>query len=231
MNRASLRIYFGWHLIAGLLVFAAMTLLLGQIADDVLRGEPLTLADVRLTDWLHQHRSRRLTMVFWILSYLGSTVAAVSLTLSAVVILIRRHQKYWLTTILVSVFGGILLNWLLKLAFQRERPLLDDPIFSFTGYSFPSGHTMTATVLYGALAALLVSQTARWPHRLLVVLAAGLVIALVGFSRIYLGAHYLSDVLAAIAEGLAWLSLCLTGVYYFWRERNRAASRKYKKAG
>ncbi len=225
MTSASLKDHLGWHLIAGLLVFAAMTLLLGQLADEVLKGEPLTIVDVELTDWLHRHRSRRVTMVFWVLTYLGSTAAAVGLSLAAVITLARRRKKYWLTTFLVSVFGGILLNWLLKFAFQRERPQLDDPIFSFTGYSFPSGHTMTATVLYGALAALLVSHTERWLHRFLIVLAAGLIILLVGFSRIYLGAHYLTDVIGAMAEGLAWLSLCFTATYSLWRHRNQSKPR------
>ena len=70
-----------------------------------------------------------------------------------------------------------------------------------------------ATTLYGVLAAYLITRTTDLHRRVLIVLATGFLILLVGFSRMYLGAHYLSDVLAAIAEGLAWLSLCLTVVY------------------
>lgn len=76
---------------------------------------------------------------------------------------------------------------------------------------------MMAAVLYGALAAYLFSKTTDRRRRLLIVLATGFLVALVGFSRMYLGAHYLSDVLAAMAEGLAWLSLCLTVVYSVWQ--------------
>jgi undecaprenyl-diphosphatase len=72
---------------------------------------------------------------------------------------------------------------------------------------------MMATVLYGSVAAYVLSTTKDWRWRVLTILAAAVLIVLVGFSRMYLGAHYLSDVLGAMAEGLAWLALCLTVAY------------------
>ena len=80
---------------------------------------------------------------------------------------------------------------------------------------------MMATVLYGAIAAYLVTRISDWRWRVLVIFLAMLLTALVGFSRIYLGAHYLSDVLGAMAEGLAWLSLCLTVVHFIWHRQNQ----------
>jgi undecaprenyl-diphosphatase len=65
----------------------------------------------------------------------------------------------------------------------------------------------------------------------LIILSASLLIAFVGFSRTYLGAHYLSDALGAMAEGLAWLSLCFTAVYSIWRQRNRRAGRNFENKG
>jgi membrane-associated phospholipid phosphatase len=213
--------YLGWHLVAGFLVFAGMTLVLGEIADDVMRGEPLTLTDAQLSRWVQMRRSSSLTAAFQIITYFGSTLAVSLIAIVMGFYLLRRHQRYWFTVTMVSIFGGIILNRMLKLAFQRARPQFDDPIFSYVGYSFPSGHTMTATVVYGTIAVFLVAKTKHLGLRVVVMLSASLLIAMVGFSRIYLGAHYLSDVLAAIAEGLAWLSLCFTLSYWLWRHRHR----------
>ena len=221
-NRFQLKRYLGWHLVIGLLVFAATTLILGEIAEDIINGEPITVADAHLSMWLHTHSSPHLTAVFLFITAFGFTVLVICVTLIAGLYLLWRRQTYWLAAVWLSVFGGILLNKFLKYIFHRPRPHFDDPILALTSYSFPSGHTMAATVLYGVLAALLVAKIKRRSFRVLVILGAMLLIGLVGFSRMYLGAHYLSDVLGAIAEGLAWLSLSLTVVHVIWRQRNSA---------
>ena len=221
-NRFSLTRYLGWYLVIGLLAFAATTLILGEIAEDIINGEPITVTDAQLSMWLHMHGSPHLTAVFVFITALGSTVLVISVTVIVGLYLLWRKQTYWLAAVWLSVFGGILLNKFLKYIFHRPRPHFDDPILALTSYSFPSGHTMAATVLYGALAALLVTKLKRRSFRALIILIAMLLITSVGFSRMYLGAHYLSDVLGAIAEGLAWLSLSLTVVHIIWRQRNSA---------
>ena len=213
--------FLGLYLVAGLLILIGMTLTLGEIAEDVRNGEPLTVADVRLSNWLHTHGSASVTTCMLLVTSFGSTVVVSCLAVLFGLYLLWRRQPYWLTAMVLSVFGGMGVNKLLKFVVHRARPHFNDPILSLTSYSFPSGHTMMATVLYGVLAAFLISRTPRWPWRVLIVAVAGCLILLVGFSRIYLGAHYLSDVLAALAEGLAWLSLCLTAVYSVWRYRNQ----------
>lgn len=110
----------------------------------------------------------------------------------------------------------MLLNVLMKYAFHRARPSFDDPLLVLTTYSFPSGHVAGATLFYGVVAAMLISRTAAWRWRVMVVLAAITMVALVALTRVYLGVHYLSDVLAAFAEGVAWLALCLTGLHTYW---------------
>jgi undecaprenyl-diphosphatase len=209
------------HLVIGLAVFAVMTFILGEIAEDIKNGEPLTLVDAQINLWLHTHSSPLLTKALLVVTSFGSTILVSFIAATLGLYLLWKRQPYWLATIWITVFGGMLLNKLLKLVFYRPRPHFDDPILSLTGYSFPSGHTMAATVLYGVLAVLLITKVKRRRSKVVITLSASLLIAAVGFSRMYLGAHYLSDVLGAIAEGLAWMSLCLTVIYSVWRRRNK----------
>jgi undecaprenyl-diphosphatase len=126
--------------------------------------------------------------------------------------LARMREWYWMMSVALAVAGGLLLNVVLKHAYERARPRFDDPFLTLETYSFPSGHTAGATVFYGVLSAFLVSRTSEHRRRAAWVAAAGVAIALVAFSRIYLGAHYLSDVLAAACSSTAWLVLSLATV-------------------
>jgi membrane-associated phospholipid phosphatase len=207
-------------LVTGILLFTIMTLILGEISEDIINHEPLTVADAQLSTWLHSHGSPSLTSAMFVATSFGSTATVTCVAVALGLYLLWRRRFYWLAAVATSVAGGALLNRFLKYAFHRPRPHFDDPILKLTSYSFPSGHTMMATVLYGVVAAYLLAKIPDWRWRVLIIISASLLIALVGFSRIYLGAHYLSDVLGAMAEGLAWLSLCLTVVYSIWRQQN-----------
>ena len=121
--------------------------------------------------------------------------------------------------------GGLLLNVLMKLAFHRARPVFDDPLLTLSTYSFPSGHVAGSTILYGLVVVWVFGHTRRRSRRLLAVAGAFAAIGLVAFSRMYLGVHYLSDVSAAFAEGVAWLALCLSAFAAFWREAPTVAAR------
>jgi undecaprenyl-diphosphatase len=218
-TRQRLEGYLGWHIAIGLFVFVATTFLLVAIADEVIQGRPLTVMDAEFSAWLQTTRTPARVNAMRYVTWLGSTVVASSITTVVGIYLLLSRRRYWFAALVLSVAGGAILNRLLKSAFQRTRPQLDDPIFTFTGYSFPSGHTLTATVVFGCLAALIVANTKHRIVRVISILSASILIALVAFSRIYLGAHYLTDVVGAIAEGLAWLALCFTVVYSLWRPR------------
>ena len=116
------------------------------------------------------------------------------------------------------------MNYSLNFLFSRPRPTFDDPIITALHYSFPSGHAMQSFISYGLLAYYLVVRTPARPRKLLIITATTLLIALIGLSRMYLGVHYLSDVIAGYAAGAFWLSTCITALYYIrygYRHRKR----------
>jgi len=210
--------------VVGLVIFAATTYGLHEISEDIVNHEPITITDVKLSNWLHSHTTPLLTRTMVVATSFGSTALATCIAIAFGLYLIRRRHFYWLAALVSAVPGGGALNKLLKYLFHRPRPLFPDPLLTLSSYSFPSGHTMTATVLYGVMAAYLLSKTTNWRQRVLILLITGALIVIVGFSRLYLGAHYLSDVLAAMGEGLAWLTLCLLSVYAI-KQRSRTTKK------
>jgi membrane-associated phospholipid phosphatase len=218
---------FGLHLTLGVLVLLLAMAGFARIAEEVLKGAPITLVDLRLANWLHLHANDNslLRGFMFGITQLHSTPGALGLTALAGWWLARRDARHWMLTLVSAVPGGMLLNVALKHTFVRARPHFDEPILSLTTYSFPSGHTMTATVLYGVLACYLVRHARSWQARAAIVLAACIMVLLVACSRLYLGAHYLTDVLAAMLEGCAWLAICVTGVATL-RRRQAARARR-----
>lgn len=183
----------------GLLSFALLT---WQVQ---LHG-PLTALDLRFANWLHAHVGPWLTQVFIVLTDAHNTFGL--LTIGAAICTLLLVERRWqaLAFASVSIGGGMLLNVALKLLFQRARPVFAEPLLLLESYSFPSGHALGSTVLYGTIAVLL-SADARW--RRPAFFAALSMVFLVALSRVYLGAHYLSDVTAGIALGVVWVN--------FWR--------------
>ena len=111
------------------------------------------------------------------------------------------------------------MNIIVKLAVHRERPTLSGLAAALKTYSFPSGHTLAASVIYGVIPAYLMSRARPWKRQVVIGFAAFFLVTLVAFSRVYLGVHYVSDVLAAMAEGVAWLALSHIAVTTLWHRR------------
>ena len=112
-------------------------------------------------------------------------------------------------TLIVAVPGGVLLNECVKVLVHRQRPFVDGPFVDWSGYSFASGHTIGATLLYGQLLLFVLPVLKARHWRFLFIFSAISLVVLVGFSRVALGAHFLTDVLAAILFGIIWLALCV----------------------
>ncbi len=202
----------------GGLLLVASAWLFGSIAEDVVTGDRLTLLDERVAQWLHVHASAGVTRWMLVVSQLHSTVAMTLYTGIICILAFRKRQWRRVSTLVLCMVGGMLLNVLMKLAFHRARPHFADPLLTLASYSFPSGHVAASTIFYGLGVAWVFGQTRALHWRVLAVTLAATAILLVAFSRMYLGVHYLSDVSAAFAEGVAWIVLCLSALAAFWRE-------------
>jgi undecaprenyl-diphosphatase len=215
-TRAQLRL--GWRLGIGAFVLVAAAWLFGAIAEDVVTSDRLTVVDATVAEWLHRHATPTLTQAMLVWTNLHSTVAVGAYT--AVVALALAVERQWrrLVLVVVAVGGGLAVNVLMKLAFHRARPVFDDPLLTLASYSFPSGHVAGSTIFYGLAVLWLFSRTRRPLWRALALAMAAVLIVIVAFSRMYLGVHYLSDVVAAFAEGVAWLAICTLALAAFWRE-------------
>ena len=214
---ASRRAELALRLGVGALFLIAAAWLFGAIAEDVMTSDRLTLLDVDVARWLRAHATPELTRWMLLVTDLHSTVAVSSYAAAVGLAFAWRRQWRHLATVFVCVAGGLTLNVLMKLAFHRARPVLDDPLLTLASYSFPSGHVAGSTLMYGLIVAWTFTQTRRPLVRAAVAIAAAAAIALVAFTRMYLGVHYLSDVAAAFAEGVAWLALCFSALEIFWR--------------
>jgi membrane-associated phospholipid phosphatase len=184
-------------------------------------GNPLAGPDHEVAGWFHAHLTRTFVSVLHAFTEFGSGE-----WIGVVLFFVALYfvwKRWWpsLVTLIVAVPGGMLLNEWVKILVHRQRPFVDGPFVDWSGYSFASGHTIGATLLYGQLALfILPAMKARhWHWRWLTVSSAALLIALVGFSRIALGAHFLTDVMAAIFFGAAWLTFCLIAGKSIGRQR------------
>lgn len=203
--------YLGLHLTLGLLLSLLALSFFAGIADEIVEQEQLTQFDLALATALHQNANLDQVAIFKIITSLGNLPVLAVVGLGVAVALILRRQWFLLTGWLVTLAGGGLLNWILKVIFQRSRPELANPFVHEQGWSFPSGHAMLSLVTYGMLAYLLVIGLNRYLEKVVIVVVV-LMVLLIGFSRLYLGAHYFSDVVAGYAAGTVWLAACISGV-------------------
>jgi undecaprenyl-diphosphatase len=209
---------FGLYFTIGTVALAGGMWLFGGISEDLIMGDPLIALDELISEWFRSHANPGFSTGMRFASALASTATVGILFALMGCIFLSQRLWYWLFGLVASVAGGMLLNVMLKNLFDRARPGWADPLMALTDPGFPSGHTMMATIIYGYMAVYLMPGIASWRWRIFIATVTVLLVFVVALSRMYLGAHYLSDVLAAMAAGIAWLALCLTALEV-WRRR------------
>jgi membrane-associated phospholipid phosphatase len=179
------------------------------LAFEIGQQDWLVRFDHSLLASLHEHTTVKAVRMFQVVSFFGdaSTLASISLFFLIALVVTRSWRLFFLW--MISLPGAGILNQFLKDIFQRQRPHLPTPWIAESGWSFPSGHAMCSLAIYGLLTYSICflsrSRTLRLSFGLL---TTSLVIA-IGFSRLYLGAHYFSDVIAGYLAATFWLVLCV----------------------
>lgn len=190
----------------GLVLFCLAVL--GLLAAQVLAHGPMLELDQAASLWFATHRHALLTRAMLLVSELhrtGQVLAAAAML--ALGLLWRGRRRSALALLVVPT--GMLLNVALKESFRRLRPGIEDPLVQLASYSFPSGHAVASTVFYGMACALVFAHVRSRAWRTLAASVAVAMVLVVTFSRVYLGAHYPSDVVAGVAVGTICVVLFL----------------------
>jgi undecaprenyl-diphosphatase len=187
-------------LVATLVLFWAPVIVFSKLAGEIVEREEITF-DVIILSWIHSLSTPWLDTFFLIVTNLGGVISIASITLLLLAYL--SHKKQWqaVLVLLMTVGGAAVANLMLKLLFHRDRPSLWHPSVVETSFSFPSGHAMLSAALIMSIIFIL------WKTRLRLtsIIIGTLLILLIGTSRLYLGVHYPSDVMAGWCASLAWI--------------------------
>ena len=191
-------------LLLGLATAIGALIFFSWLTDEVLEGDSRHFDEVTRAA-VHQLASPTLTAIMRFLSFVGSTIV---LTIGTIIVAIVFTKRQWgreAKLFAATMIGAALLNITLKLTFKRARPT---PFFDLTPpetYSFPSGHSLASACFFGALAAILTAKIKSKRTRAIVWILCASMFFLIGFSRIYLGVHHTTDVIAGFAAALIWI--------------------------
>ena len=214
--------YLALHLALGLVLTVAATVFV-IIAEQVAAGGELAAFDLAFARALQDDVTPGWKQVFTVVSAFGSgNVLAAAAVILAVDLLVRQGAipaAGWMA----AQGGGGLLNVALKETFERTRPESADPLLAMSSFSFPSGHAMGTFILCGLGCYLVIRDLRSWTTAVVVVVLSVLWCVVMAFSRMYLGVHYASDVMAGLFAGAAWVAVCISGFEVIRRSRRPKA--------
>jgi undecaprenyl-diphosphatase len=203
--------YLALHLVAGASFIIAFTWCFGAIASNASSHHYLLALDHKILSWFSEHATRSLIDFATRVAYFGSSPSLAVASLVTAVILISRKSWDHLLLLFLTMVGGALLCFLLRIS-HWPLPLLEDSFAILPSERFPSWHAMGSTLFCGFIAALVGAAVIELRWRALTLFVAALIVLLIALTRIYVGSHYVTDVVGAIAAGLAWLIWCQLGV-------------------
>jgi undecaprenyl-diphosphatase len=201
INKQSIK---GLPLTLGVITILVLLFSIGGIISHLILSPTVLKNDLRVQEWLFLHRHTMWVNIFWTITYLGSSIVIVPIVaVSSILFLLKKKYEY-LLSFFVVVAGSSLMVYIIKVATTRPRPF-GVAVYTEHLFSFPSLHTSIAVVVYGFLGYWLIQQTKNWKTKLNIVFVQTILILIVGFSRLYLGVHFLSDVVVGYILGVLWL--------------------------
>ena len=186
--------------------------------------------DTGVYEWFGSRRTPLANALFTTVTRAGGPVGMGALVVVVIAVLIVRRRFRWAAYLAITSSGGALLNQLLKSHFERQRPDLKAALLDALGYSFPSGHAMSGTIILGALAYLAARSVREWVYKSAALSGLATLALAIGISRLYLGVHWASDVGAGFAAGLLWVTATTTGYELFRQYRLGQASSARRRA-
>jgi len=208
--------------VGGLLLAALALWIFYEIAEDILKSETQAF-DTAILLTLKRMHTPLLDRIMTVITFLGEPEVLLIIAVSLAIWLLLKHRRPEATMLGIGVVGAGGLNYWLKELFHRERPALWERTVDVRYYSFPSGHAMVSMVVYGLIGYLLATRFHQ-VKRVWVFSGSILLILAIGLSRLYLGVHWPSDVVAGYAAGLVWLIACILELE-IWRKHRSVHSR------
>ncbi|MGQ4649907.1 phosphatase PAP2 family protein [Lyngbya aestuarii] len=197
-------VWIGGLIVAGLALWG-----FAAIAEEVLEQETQAIDQAILQVFASFH-TPLLNQIMVGVTFLGEPLWLTALSVVFGIVLLRQGRWTAVITLIIASGGAIGLNFLLKAVFARSRPTLWQHIVDVNYYSFPSGHAMISLVIYGLIGYWLVTRLKVW--QIPIISITVLLIAAIGVSRLYLGVHWPTDIIAGYAAGLVWLVACILGL-------------------
>lgn len=201
--------------VAALVVAALALWVFAEIAEEILEQESYSFDKQTLLILRQLHRPL-LDKVMLGFTFAGEPVVLLAVCLGLGIWLLRQRKRAQATILQIAAIGAVVLNYLLKVFFGRARPMLWERVVDVGQYSFPSGHAMISMVIFGMIGYLLSSKFPQW-RGWIITLTLGLVTG-IGLSRLYLGVHWPTDIIAGYAAGVVWLVGCIFSLQV-WQER------------
>jgi undecaprenyl-diphosphatase len=205
--------------VLGIIIGLAFILAFAVIAEELIENE-LNLFDQTIISAVSKFESPLTTEIMKGFSTIGSAAVMITIVVIAWLLCLKYKRYLWDTVTITFVLTGVwLMNLLLKFIFHRSRPF-GLRLVEATGYSFPSGHAMISLAFYGIIGYLLWNNLKSKRARYLSVTLLSLMVLIIGLSRIYLGVHYPSDVVAGFAAGGVMLILSILGLQGIQQRRH-----------